>query len=138
MSAVQGCCSSADVPRFARQRVSVQPRPWVDQVEAVVTPAEGRLTNNAVAANQRAALAQFAKSALVEFAAIEVVSVGRALFKDGAPRDPESQRRYRLYKRLKVALALSAGPQRLEALHKVAANSGRARHSCQAACYPAP
>jgi len=47
------------------------------------------LTNNAVAANQRAALAQFAKSALVVSAAIEVVSVGRALFKDGAPRDPE-------------------------------------------------
>ena len=47
------------------------------------------MTNNAVAANQRAALAQFAKSALVVSAAIEVVSVGRALFKDGAPRDPE-------------------------------------------------
>ena len=32
--------------------------------------------------------------------------------------DPELQRRYRLYKRLEAALALPAGPQRLEALHK--------------------
>jgi hypothetical protein len=38
--------------------------------------------------------------------------------KSGEPSGPELQRRYRLYKRLKAALALPAGPQRLEALHK--------------------
>jgi hypothetical protein len=48
-----------------------------------------------------------------------VVSIGRALFKDGEPSDPELQRRYRFYKRLEAGLALPAGPQRLEALHKV-------------------
>ena len=36
----------------------------------------------------------------------------------GEPSDPELQRRYRLYKRLEAALALPAGPQRLEALYK--------------------
>ena len=44
--------------------------------------------------------------------------IGRALFKHGEPSDPELQRRYRLYKALEAALALPAGPQRLEALHK--------------------
>ena len=39
-----------------------------------------------------------------------MVSIGRALFKDGEPSDSESQRRYRLYKRLEAALALPAGP----------------------------
>ena len=56
--------------------------------------------------------------ALIESAATEVVSIVRALFKDGEPSDPDLQRRYRLYKRLEAALALPAGPQRLEALHK--------------------
>jgi len=46
------------------------------------------------------------------------VSIGRVLFKDGEPKDPELQHQYRLYKRLEAALALPAGPQRLEALHK--------------------
>ena len=54
-------------------------------------------------------LAQLAKSALIESAATEVVSIGRALFKDGEPSDPELQRRYRLYKRLEAALALPSG-----------------------------
>ena len=71
-----------------------------------------------LSADQRDALAQFAKSALMESAATEVVSVGRALFTDGEPSDPELQRRYRLYKCLEAALALPAGPRRLEALHK--------------------
>jgi hypothetical protein len=66
---------------------------------------------------ERQALAD-AKSALVESAATELVSVGRVLFKDGEPGDPGLQRRYRLYKRLEAALALPAGPQRLEALYK--------------------
>jgi hypothetical protein len=47
------------------------------------------LTKDDLSADQRAALAQFAKSAMVESAATEVVSVGRALFKDGEPSDPE-------------------------------------------------
>jgi hypothetical protein len=68
-------------------------------------------------ANERAALADV-KSALVESAATEVVSVGHVLFKDGEPSDPALQRRYRLYKRLEAALALPAGPLRLEALYK--------------------
>jgi hypothetical protein len=63
-------------------------------------------------------LAQLAKSALMGSAAREVVSVGRALFKDGEPSDPELQRRYRLYKRLEAALTLPAGPQHLKALYK--------------------
>jgi len=57
-------------------------------------------------ADERAALAD-AKSALVESAATEVVSIGRLLFKDGEPSGPELQRRYRFYKRLEAALALS-------------------------------
>ena len=69
-------------------------------------------------ADERAALAD-AKSALVESAATEVVSIGRVLFKNGEPSDPELQRRYRLYKRLETALALPAGPQRLEAIYNV-------------------
>jgi hypothetical protein len=41
---------------------------------------------------------------MVESAATEVVSIGRALFKDGEPSDcdPELQRRYRLYKALEA------------------------------------
>ena len=84
----------------------------MDQVEGIDIPmTKGDL------ANERAALAQ-AKSASVESAATEVVSLGRVLFKDGAPGDPDLQRRYRFYKRLEAALALPAGPQRLEALYK--------------------
>jgi len=78
---------------------------------------EGRLTKDELSADQRAALAQLAKSAMVESAATVVVSIGRALFKHGEPSDPELQRRYRLYRRLETALALPAGPQRLAALH---------------------
>jgi len=63
------------------------------------------LTEDDLSADQRAALAQLAKSALIESAATEVVSIGRTLFKDGEPSDPESQRRYRLYKALEAALA---------------------------------
>ena len=47
---------------------------------------EGRLTD--LSADQRAALAQLARSAMVESAATEVVSIGRALFKHGKPSDP--------------------------------------------------
>jgi hypothetical protein len=50
------------------------------------------LTKDGLSADQRAALAQFAKSAMIESAATEVVSIGRALFKDGERSDPESPR----------------------------------------------
>ena len=53
------------------------------------------MTEDDLSADQRAALAQLAKSALMESAAAEVVSIGCALFKDGEPSDPELQRRYR-------------------------------------------
>ena len=76
------------------------------------------MTKDDLSAEKRAALAQLAKAALIESAATEVVSIGRALFKHGEPSDPELQRRYRLYKALEAALALPAGPQRQEALHK--------------------
>jgi len=76
--------------------------------------------------DERAALAQ-AKSALVESAAMEVASLGRALFKDGEPSDPQLQRRYRLYMRLEAALTLPAGPQRLEAYTRRIENSGQIR-----------
>ena len=49
-----------------------------------------------LSADQRAALAQLAKTALTESAATEVVSIGRALFKDGEPRrSPRSPARRR-------------------------------------------
>ena len=76
------------------------------------------MTKDDLSPDQRAGLAQLAKLALMESAATEVVRIGRALFKDGEPSDPELRRQYRLYKRLEAALALPAGPQRLEALHK--------------------
>ena len=41
------------------------------------------MTEDDLSADQRAALAQLAKSALIKSAAAEVVSIGRALFKDG-------------------------------------------------------
>jgi len=64
---------------------------------------------------ERQALAH-AKSALVESAAMEVVGIGCVLFNDGEPSDLNLQRRYRFHKCLEEALALPAGPQRLEAL----------------------
>src|SRR5215831_682525 len=70
---------------------------------------EGQLTEDDLSADQRAALAQLAKSALIESAATEVVSIGRTLFKDGEPSDPESQRRYRLYKALDRRAAAPGG-----------------------------
>jgi len=75
------------------------------------------LTEDDLSADQRAALAQLAKSALIESAATEVVSIGRALFKDGEPSDPESQRRYRLYKRLEAAFALKRSRARTASYH---------------------
>ena len=57
------------------------------------------MTEDDLSADQRAALAQLAKAALIESAATEVVSIGRALFKDGEPSDPELQRTEWLFPR---------------------------------------
>jgi hypothetical protein len=66
---------------------------------------------------EQASLANFQHTlGEMEAAAAELVDVGRALFKDGEPVDPELQRRYRLYKRVEAALALPAGPECVAAL----------------------
>jgi len=52
----------------------------------------------------------------IEDAAAELVEVGDLLFARGEPRDPALLRRYQLYKRVKAALALPIGPERLAAL----------------------
>jgi len=51
-----------------------------------------------------------------EAAAAELVEVGDLLFRGGAPADPALQRRYRLYKRVKAAVAIPPGPERVAAL----------------------
>src|SRR5262245_11052398 len=76
-------------------------RGWINRI---IEALEGSLTKDNASSDD-------------ESVASEVVSVGRALFKDGEPGDPELQRRYRLYKRLEGALERPAGPQRLEALY---------------------
>jgi hypothetical protein len=53
----------------------------------------------------------------MEAAAAELVEVGDALFRRGEPADPTLLPRYRLYKRVKAALALPLGPERVAALH---------------------
>jgi hypothetical protein len=52
----------------------------------------------------------------IEVAAAELVQLGDALFKDGGPSDPVLHRRYQLYKRVKAAVALPPGPERVAAL----------------------
>ena len=54
------------------------------------------MTEDDLSADRRAILPQLAKSALMEPAAMGVVSIGRALFKHSEPSDPELQLRYRL------------------------------------------
>jgi hypothetical protein len=51
-----------------------------------------------------------------EAAAAELVAVGDLLFQDGEPADPALLRRDRLYTRVKAALALPPGPERVAAL----------------------
>jgi len=85
------------------------------------------LTEDDLSADQRAALAQLAKSALIESAATEVVSIGRTLFKDGEPSDLKLQRRYRLYRRLEAALALPGSAWR-RCIRRTA-NSEQIRHA---------
>jgi hypothetical protein len=47
---------------------------------------------------------------------MELVEVGDLLFRGGEPSDSALQRRYRLYKRVKAALALPPGSERIAAL----------------------
>ena len=52
----------------------------------------------------------------IEAAAAELVDVGDLLFRGGEPTDPALLRHYQLYKRVKSALALPHGPERVAAL----------------------
>jgi hypothetical protein len=52
----------------------------------------------------------------MEAAAAELVEVGDELFRSGAPNDPVLLRRCQLYKRVKAAVALPPGPERIAAL----------------------
>jgi hypothetical protein len=51
-----------------------------------------------------------------EAAAAELVAVGELLFRGGTPADPALLGRYRLYNRVKAAVALPPGPERVAAL----------------------
>jgi len=53
----------------------------------------------------------------VEASAAELVEVGDLLFRDGEPSDPALLPRYQLYTRVKAALALPPGLERVAALH---------------------
>jgi hypothetical protein len=52
----------------------------------------------------------------IEASAAELVEIGDVLFRGGEPSDPALLRRYQLYKRVKAALALPPGPERIAAL----------------------
>ena len=52
----------------------------------------------------------------IEEAAAEIVAVGDLLFRAGKPSDPVMLRRYELYTRVKAAVALPFGPERVTAL----------------------
>jgi hypothetical protein len=52
----------------------------------------------------------------IEAAAADLVEVGDALFQAGEPSDPLLLRRYRLFNRVKAAVALPPGPERVVAL----------------------
>ena len=67
--------------------------------------------------SERTARERFERSlGEIEAAAAEIVEVGDLLFRGGEPSDPALRRRYRLYTRVKAALALAVGPERLAAL----------------------
>ena len=53
----------------------------------------------------------------IEASAAELVEVGDLLFARGEPSDPALLPRYQLYTRVKAALALPPGLERVEALH---------------------
>jgi hypothetical protein len=50
--------------------------------------------------------------------ATELVEVGDLLLRHGQPKDPALLRRYALYKRVKAAVALPPGPERIAALQE--------------------
>jgi hypothetical protein len=52
----------------------------------------------------------------IEDAAAAIVEVGDLLFRGREPTDPALLRRFQLYKRVKAALALPLGPERIAAL----------------------
>ena len=52
----------------------------------------------------------------IEAAAAKLVEVGDMFFRGGAPTDPALMRRYQLYTRVKAAVALPPGPERIAAL----------------------
>jgi len=52
----------------------------------------------------------------IEAPAAEIVEVGDLVFSRGEPSDPALQRRYQPYRRVKSALALPYGPERIAAL----------------------
>jgi hypothetical protein len=64
-------------------------------------------------AEERAARARLQE---MEDAAAELVELGDLLFRRGEPCDPALMRRYELYKRVKAAVALPMGPERIAAL----------------------
>ena len=53
----------------------------------------------------------------IEASAAELVEVGDLLFSRGEPSDPTLLPRYQLYTRVKAALALPPGLERVAALH---------------------
>jgi hypothetical protein len=61
----------------------------------------------------------------MEEAAAELVELGDLLFGRGKPSDPALMRRYQLYRRVKVALALPMGSQRIAALRAAKIAPGR-------------
>jgi len=61
----------------------------------------------------------------MEAAAAELVEVGDALFRSGQPSDPDLLRRYRLYRRVKAALAMPPGPEHVAALHAAKFDDGK-------------
>jgi hypothetical protein len=63
----------------------------------------------------------------IEASAAELVEVGDVLFCRGEPSDPASMPRYQLYTRVKAALALPSGLERVAALH-AARISDRRKH----------
>ena len=63
----------------------------------------------------------------VEASAAELVEVGDLLFARGAPSDPALLPRYQLYSRVKAALALPPGLERVAALHAAKIRE-RAKH----------
>jgi hypothetical protein len=67
--------------------------------------------------DERAARERFeAWSQEIEAAAAEIVEVGDLLFRHGEPADPALLRRYQLYSRVKAAVALPPGRERVAAL----------------------